>query len=59
MVEFLAFYILCGVLMNIVAILRFNANPPALEVIGAILMWPLVLLTLIQSFGKKDEDGHE
>lgn len=48
--EFLAFYILVGIAMNIFAILRYNANPPALEVIGAILMWPLILLQIIGSF---------
>lgn len=48
--DFLAFYILCGIGVNIVAILRYNANPPALEVAGAILMWPLVLLSIISSF---------
>ncbi len=56
MVEFLAFWLLCGLVINVVAILRFNANPPALEVVGAILMWPLVLLTLISSFNKPTED---
>lgn len=47
--EFLAFYILIGLVVNMAAILRFNSNPPALELIGAILMWPLVLLTFISS----------
>lgn len=54
--EFLAFYILCGIVSNIVAIVRFRSNPPALEVMAAILMWPLVLFTLIASmFTPKEE----
>ena len=53
--EFLAFYILCGISVNAFAIVRFNSNPPALEVMGAILMWPLVLFTIIGSFFKPKE----
>ncbi len=54
--EFLAFYILCGIVVNIIAILRFQANPPALEVMGATIMWPLVLLSLIQNILTKEKD---
>lgn len=57
MTEFLSFYLLCGFAVNMVAIFRFHSNPPAIEVMGATLMWPLVLLSLISSFFRpKDDD---
>lgn len=62
MVEFLAFWLICGLITNVVAIFRFGANPPGAEVIGATLMWPLVLLMLINSLltgGNSNNDGHE
>ena len=56
--EFLAFYMLCGFAINIFAILRFRSNPPALEIMGAICMWPLVLLTIIMSFTTSKNDDN-
>lgn len=55
MTEVLAYYMLIGIAVNVFAILRYNANPPGGEIVGAIFVWPLVLFQLINSFmkGKK------